>query len=467
MIVQKFGGTSVEDAAAINATIRIIERERSRTPLVVLSAIGGATNTLLGAARVAQEGKYDEATRALNDLLERHVLILENLLDARSRIQRLLLDIRRRFEELKHLCQGIALLGELTDRSLDTVASYGERLSTAILAETMDERGLPLVLIDARTFMVTDDRFTAARPLFDEIDARLRETVAPHVSAGKIVVTQGFIGSTRKGVTTTLGRGGSDYSASIIGAALDAEEIQIWTDVDGVLTADPRICPDARQLGVISFREASELAYFGARVLHPSTILPAVRKNIPVRVLNSRRPDLPGTLITANPPKSNVAVKSIASKKGITVINIQSTRMLMAYGFLEKIFSVFNRYQTPVDLVTTSEVAVSVTIDNKDRLEEIAAALAEVGEVAVYDRKGIVCIVGEQMHATAGVADRVFRALGDINVIMISQGASEVNMSLVLNEEDIVEAVTRLHHEFFPAPSRGRIAEPVSHGVRS
>ncbi|MBI4418617.1 MAG: aspartate kinase, partial [Ignavibacteriales bacterium] len=275
------------------------------------------------------------------------------------------------------------------------------------------------------------------------------------------------IGSTRKGVTTTLGRGGSDFSASIVGAALDAEEIQIWTDVDGILTADPRICPDARQLDVISFREASELAYFGARVLHPSTILPAVEKNIPVRVLNSRRPDSPGTLIIADPPKANVPVKSIASKKGITVVNIQSTRMLMAHGFLERIFSVFNRYQTPVDLVTTSEVAVSVTIDNTDHLEDIVKALSEVGDVGVYEHKSILCIVGEQMHSTAGIADRVFHALRDINVVMISQGASEINMSLVLDEKDIVEAVKRLHAEFFPAPLPGRAAETFGHGVTS
>lgn len=467
MIIQKFGGTSVEDAAAINAMIGIVERERARTPLIVLSAIAGATNTLLKAARTAQEGRFDDANALLNDLLERHVVILENLIDARPRIQGLLMELRRRFEELRHLCQGIALLGELTDRSLDTVASYGERLSSRIVAETMDERGFPVKLVDARSFMITDDRFTAARPRFDEIHERLNASVRPLVESGTIVVTQGFIGATRAGVTTTLGRGGSDFTASIIGAALDAREIQVWTDVDGVLTADPRICPDARQLGMLSFREASELAYFGARVLHPSTILPAVQKAIPVRVLNSRHPELPGTLICPTAPPSDLPVKSIASKKGITVINIQSTRMLMAYGFLERIFSVFNRAQTPVDLVTTSEVAVSVTIDTTEHLEDIVAALSEVGEVSVYERKAILCIVGEQMHATSGVADRVFRALRDFNVLMISQGASEVNMSVVLDDENIVEAVRRLHAEFFPAPVPGRIAEPVRNTVPS
>jgi aspartate kinase len=351
------------------------------------------------------------------------------------------------------LCQGIAILGELTNRSLDAVASVGEQMSTLILAEGMEQRGFSVELVDARKFMITDEHFAAAVPLFDEINKRAHEMFTPLVQSGKIPITQGYIGSTMKGVTTTLGRGGSDYSAAILGAALDAEEIQIWTDVDGILTADPRIAPGAQKLKVISFREASELAYFGAKVLHPSTILPAVKKNIPVIVLNSKRPNSTGTRIVADPPKSNVSVKSIASKKGITVINIQSTRMLMAHGFLESIFSVFNRYKTSVDLITTSEVAVSLTIDNAGELEHIVTELKEFSEVAIYEHKAIVCIVGDQMNSTAGVADRIFRALGDISVMMISQGASEINMSLVIDEELMVQSVQQLHKEFFePIP---------------
>lgn len=463
MIILKFGGTSVENAAAMNTVIRIVQREQHRQPVVVLSAIAGATNTLLRSAHLSQEGNYEEAVRLLNDLLERHVVILENLLESRSAVQRLILEIRRRFDDLKHLCQGITLLGELTNRSLDAIASVGERLSTQILADTMTERGLPIALIDARTFMITGDQFTCAAPRFEDIQNRIDSSVRPVLQSGKIIVTQGFIGSTTKGITTTLGRGGSDYSAAIIGAALGAEEIQIWTDVDGILTADPRICPDARKLNVISFREASELAYFGAKVLHPSTILPAVQKSIPVSVLNSKNPDATGTLIVSNPPKTTLPVKSIASKKGITVINIQSTRMLMAYGFLEQIFAVFQKYKTPVDLVTTSEVAVSLTIDNPTRLEEIVHDLSAVGDVVVYERKGILCIVGEQMQSTAGIADRVFRALRTTNIMMISQGASEINMSLVLNEEDIDTAVKNLHAEFFRAGQKVEILESIHH----
>jgi aspartate kinase len=453
MIIMKFGGTSVEDARAMKNVMEIVSGERQRKPVVVLSAIAGATNTLLRSAERALEGDLDKAHSELNALLERHVHLLENLIDNRSDIQQLVLTIRKRFDELKTLCQGIAILGELTNRSLDAVASVGEQLSTMIFTRALAEQGQAAELVDARTFMITDEQYASATPLFDRIAQEATIRILPFVQAEKIVVTQGFIGSTVKGVTTTLGRGGSDYSAAILGAVLDAEEIQIWTDVDGVLTADPRIAPAAKKLKVISFREASELAYFGAKVLHPSTILPAVEKNIPVIVLNSKRPQSSGTRIVSDPAKSRVAVKSIASKKGITVINIQSSRMLMAYGFLSSIFSVFQRHQTPVDLVSTSEVAVSLTIDNTARLEQIVADLRGFAEVNVYENKAIICVVGEQLRSTAGVADRVFRALNDIPVTMISQGASEINMSLVIDEDALIQSVQQLHKEFFePVP---------------
>lgn len=449
----KFGGTSVESARAMESVIQVVAHQRERQPLVVLSAISGATNDLVKCAYNALEGKLDDSVSVLNDLLERHVTIAENIIEDRPSYQQVIQFCRRRIEELRNLCQGIAILGELTNRSLDAIASVGERMSTIILSEGMKHRGFAAELVDARTFMFTDEHYGSAAPLFDRIDAKAREVFSPLLKSHKIPITQGYIGSTLKGVTTTLGRGGSDYSAAIVGAALDAEEIQIWTDVDGVLTADPRIAPKAQKLRIISFREASELAYFGAKVLHPSTILPAIRKNIPVIVLNSKRPESTGTRIVASPPKTNVPVKSIASKNGITVINIQSTRMLMAHGFLESIFAVFNRHKTSVDLVSTSEVAVSLTIDNSEQLENIVAELKDFSEVAIYKQKAIVCIVGDQMQSTAGIADRIFRALGDINVMMISMGASEINMSLVIEESRVDDAVRRLHMEFFePVP---------------
>jgi aspartate kinase len=454
MIVLKFGGTSVENAGAMKTAIDIIAREKHRKPLIVLSAMAGVTNDLLSSAHRARDGELEAAQSTLNELVERHVLVLENVIEDRASIQRLILEIRRRFEELKTFCQGIAILGELTNRSLDAIASVGERLSSLIIAEGMRERGLPVEFIDARTVMITDERFCNAAPIFPQVEQQVHDQLAPLLKSGTIVVTQGYIGATKKGVTTTLGRGGSDYSAAIFGAAAGAEEIQIWTDVDGVMTADPRIVPSAKKLKVISFREASELAYFGAKVLHPSTILPAIAKNIPVYVLNARRPNSSGTLIVSDPPKANVPVKSIASKRSITVINIQSTRMLMAYGFLESIFAVFSRHKTSVDLVSTSEVAVSLTIDSVDHLQDIVGELEQFADVMVFEKRAILCIVGEQMHSTVGVADRIFRALGDINVMMISQGASEINMSLVIDESNVHEAVKRLHKEFFePVPA--------------
>ena len=461
MIVMKFGGTSVEDAKSMRTVIEVIRKERAQTPIVVLSAISGATNILLESARTAQEGKLESAILLLNGLFDRHVTVMENLIDNRQTVQQLIASFKQRFGELQNLCQGIAILGELTNRSLDAIASVGELLSTQILSEAIRTQGLPAQWVDARTFMITDSNFTSAAPQFDQIDAKVKEILSPLIASSKIIITQGFIGSNVKGITTTLGRGGSDYSASIIGAALDAKEIQIWTDVDGILTADPRIAPGAQKLRMISFREAAELAYFGAKVLHPSTIFPAVEKDIPVVVLNSKRPGNSGTRIVSHPPKTHIPVKSIACKRGITVVNVQSLRMLMAYGFLESIFSVFNKYQTSVDLVSTSEVAVSLTIDNTATLDKIVVELSEFAEVSILKHQGIICIVGDQMRSTAGVADQIFNALHEVNLVMISQGASEINMSLVIDETKVDEAVRRLHKQFFESIPDTDMFEPV------
>ena len=457
----KFGGTSVEDARSMHTVIQIVRREQARKPIVVLSAVAGVTNALLQAAQTAQGGNLDEAILVLNNLLDRHVTLMENLIDDRPTVQQLILSLKHRFEELRNLCRGIAILGELTNRSLDAIVSVGELLSSHILSEALRNQNLPVKLVDARTFMITDSQFAAAVPQFDIIHARAMEILEPLVSSGIIVVTQGFIAANRQGITTTLGRGGSDYSASIIGAALGAEEIQIWTDVDGVLTADPRIAPAAQKLRMISFREAAELAYFGAKVLHPSTILPAVKKDIPVVVLNSKHPENTGTRIVSVPPKTTIAVKSIACKRGITVVNVRSLRMLMAYGFLESIFSVFNKHQTPVDLVSTSEVAVSLTIDNTSTLENIIAELSAFAEVSILENQGIICIVGDQMRSTAGVAANIFQAMREINLVMISQGSSEINLSLVIDESQIDEAVRRLHKQFFEPIPPSDLFEPA------
>jgi aspartate kinase len=280
----------------------------------------------------------------------------------------------------------------------------------------------------------------------------------PLAEMGKVVVLGGFIGSTQDGFTTTLGRGGSDFSAAIFGAGLGASEIQIWTDVDGMLTCDPRILPGGHRVKLISFAEAAELAYFGAKVLHPATVVPAVEKNIPVLILNSRNPASPGTRIVAEAVASANVVKSIACKRGITLVNIQSLRMLMAHGFLRRIFETFDRYATPVDMVSTSEVSVSLTIDMTENLEAIVAELSKIAEVTVERELSIICLVGEGIKKTPGVAARAFGAVRTANLHMISQGASLLNLSMVVEDRELPAAVAALHAEFF-ATLDGRVFE--------
>jgi aspartate kinase len=409
--------------------------------------MGKTTNRLLAIARSSVEGDRQAALRLLAELKEYHrsetrpVIREEDWPQAESILE-------EHFRELSELVGGLAVLGELTPRSVDAISSYGERLSSALVALALRKFGMDAAHVDSRQVVITDERHTQAAPLYSETYARLERLVRPLVEE-RVVVMGGFIGSTPKGVTTTLGRGGSDFSASIVGAGIGAEEIQIWTDVDGMLTADPTIFPNGRRVKQISFAEAAELAYFGAKVLHPATVLPAIEKNIPVLILNSRRPEVEGTRITGASVACRNLIKSIACKRNITVVNIHSTRMLMAHGFLRRIFEVFDRYQTAVDVVSTSEVSVSLTIDNTSYLESICAELRQFSEVDVERDQAIVSLVGENIRYTPGVAGRAFHALGPINIRMISQGASRLNLTFVVAEEDLRRAVEMLHAEFF------------------
>jgi aspartate kinase len=303
--------------------------------------------------------------------------------------------------------------------------------------------------VDSRQVLVTDAEFTAAVPDIAATCARATRTIAPVTERGEVAVLGGFIGATPEGVTTTLGRGGSDYSAAIFGACLDVAQIEIWTDVDGMLTADPRVVPQARLVPTLSFAEASELAYFGAKVLHPSTILPAVSKGIPVRILNSRQPDRPGTLITADWRPVGGRLTAIACKRDVTVIDLTSTRMFLAYGFLRRVFEVFDRFKTPVDVVTTSEVSVSVTIDDTRRLDDIVEALRGFAQVACERDMAIICAVGEGVHDDPGAFGHAVSAIGGIPLRMVSQAASRRNITFVLRDADAPQAVTRLHERFF------------------
>ncbi len=438
MIVMKFGGTSVESREAMQRAAAIVRARIERRPLVVVSAMGKTTNKLLAIAAAAVRGERESALSQLEDLRAFHLresIGVEN-------------EIEAHFTELGELVRGLAVMGEMTPRAVDAVSSFGERISSLIAAEMFRRCGLNAAHIDSRDFIVTDARHTQAAPLFDETNRRL----AAIAKMTGVVVMGGFIGSTRDGVTTTLGRGGSDYTAAIAGAGVGAEEIQIWTDVDGMLTADPAILPGGYRVKTCSFAEAAELAYFGAKVLHPATVLPAIEKNIPVRILNSRRPESEGTLIVAEAPACSSAIRSIACKRNITLVNIVSTRMLMAHGFLHRIFEVFDRFETPVDMLATSEVSVSVTIDNTRSLDPIRAELEKFAQVSVEQDQALVCMVGDHIRTSPGVAARVFGAIRQINVRMISQGASLLNISFVVAARDLAHAVESLHKEFFTDP---------------
>ncbi|MGA2196001.1 MAG: lysine-sensitive aspartokinase 3 [Bryobacteraceae bacterium] len=447
MIVMKFGGTSVESAAAIERVAGIVKARQERRPVVVVSAMGKTTNRLLAIAAAAIEGRREDYIRQLHDLRDYHSREARQVvpLEERAGLDRFL---DEHFQELTELVKGLAVLGELTPRSVDAISSYGERLSSYIVTLAFRHFGMAATHLDSREVVITDKRHTQATPDFAETYRRLAHAIPP-VAEKSVVVMGGFIAATLDGVTTTLGRGGSDFTASIVGAGIGAGEIQIWTDVDGMLTADPSILPGSHRVKNISFAEAAELAYFGAKVLHPATVVPAMERNIPVLILNSRRPDVAGTRITAQPvPCANV-VKSIACKRKITLVNIQSTRMLMAHGFLRRIFDVFDRFETSVDMVATSEVSVSLTIDNAASIDAILSELRQFAEPSVEHDNVIVCLVGENIRYTPGVARRVFMALDGINIRMISQGASLLNISFVVAEGDLRPTVKALHREFF------------------
>ncbi|HKJ66465.1 MAG TPA: aspartate kinase, partial [bacterium] len=327
--------------------------------------------------------------------------------------------------------------------------------------------GLEAVMADAREIMVTDSQFGKALPLMKESTERARVEVLPYLDQGVVPVMQGFIGKSQDGLITTLGRGGSDYSATLVAAMLHAEAVEIWTDVDGVMTADPTIIRDVKRIRRITFQEAAELAYFGARVLHPATILPAIECGIPVYVLNTMHPEDSGTEIlpiTEDRSPGDSLVKSIVYKEGLTVITLKSTRMLMAYGFMASIFNVFNRYKTAVDLVSTSEVSVSITIDSTDHLEEILDELNRFSEVEVQHGKAIVCVVGEKIKKVHGMPAQIFNDLKDKEIHLISQGASEINISFVIDEAELDEIVRRLHDRFFTGPINEEVFAAASLG---
>ena len=448
MIVMKFGGTSVQDAKAIDRVAHIVQGRLADRPVVVVSAMAKVTDSLLAMGKAAGSGDRKSALKMARALRERHYETAGELLGT-ALFTEFHSDLGADFEDLDELLRGIGAVGEITPRTYDYVASFGEVLSSKIVAAAFTARGLPGAHMDSRQCLLTDNSYTRAVPQIEETNERLRKKLQPLLDAGKVPVMGGFIGSNRDGITTTIGRGGSDFSAAIFGAGLNAERIEIWTDVDGMMTTDPRLCSDARRIKVISFDEAAELAYFGAKVLHPATVLPAVQQNIPVYVLNSLNPTCEGTKITAQAPRCSNIFKAIALKKKITLVEVASPRRLLVHGYLKSIFEAFDQHNVAVDVVSTSEVSVSVTAETNESIPALAADLAKIADVKYEGRKAIVCLVGENLRDTPGIAAKVFGILEDVKIRMISQGASEINLTFVIEEDDAAEVVRRLHRAFF------------------
>ena len=455
MIVMKFGGTSVGSPSAIERACSIIQSRADRHPLVVVSAIGDTTDRLVEAAEAGPVGGAD---------------VLTTIRDRTKAVTRAVVSEGAASEMFPFLDEVVAeardLLQTIDSRSdraspsaeLDALLGIGERISSRLVTLALIHRGLAACNLDSRELFVSEARHGGASPLLGPTRERLRRTVPQLLADGTVPVIGGFIATGEDGSPTTLGRGGSDYTASLAGAALDAEEVEIWTDVDGVMSADPSLVDSARSLPLLSLREASELAYFGGRVLHPSTMLPAIESGIPIHVLNSRRPKAQGTLIVAEPVESESVVKSVVYKENIALIDIFSTRMLMAHGFLARVFAIFEKHETPVDMVSTSEVSVSMTVERTASLPRILEDLSGFSDAEATPGKAIVCVVGEGIRYTPGIAAKVFNSLEGIRIRMISLGASRVNVGFVIDEKDLEATVRRLHATFFdePRPPKGQ-----------
>lgn len=446
--IMKFGGTSVKDAEAFLRVAGIVSGERGNSPVVVTSAMAKVTDALLAAFDLAKAGNSDEAFSSLEEHFNRHKEVAEQLLE-KPRQAAFLAELDLAKEELSGLLLRVERRSLPLQMLKDAIVSYGEQLSSRLLTEVCKSKGLNARQVDARRIIVTDDEYGSAKPIWDETKNFIQLELNSLLEAGEIPIMGGFIASNRSGETTTLGRGGSDYSAALVGAALRAREIQIWTDVTGVLTCDPRICSDARTVKVLSYNEAAELAYFGAKVLHPKTIKPAVDYSIPVRVCNSHQPDEKGTMVLSESGVSSSKIKSIAHKTGISILRISSARMLGSYGFMSALFQVFERFRTVIDVISTSEVSVALTLDNTDSIDKIVTELERLGDVEIDHGYSVICIVGEGLRASSGLASKIFSTIDDVNISLISHGASSVNMTFVVEESEVKEVISKLHNVFF------------------
>src|SRR5215467_10594853 len=451
MIVMKFGGTSVESTGAIERVARIVTSRLKQSPVVVVSAMAKVTDQLVTMGQEAATGNCDASLTLLAALRERHLVTSRELLGIK-RSATLAPRLEAHFSKLENFLRGLAAVRELTPRGSDYLLSFGELLSSIIVADAFTVRGLNAAWVDSRECLVTDSSFTRAVPQMAETREHCKKKIATLVAKKRIPVLGGFIAATAEGIPTTLGRGGSDYSAAIFGAALDADKIEIWTDVEGMMTTDPRLCPEARTITQISFNEAAELAYFGAKVLHPATLLPAIHKDIPVYVLNSRNLKSTGTEITAHAPPSRDTFRAITAKTGISIVNVVASRGVGVHAFLRSVFETMDRHSASVDIVAISEVSLSFTMESKRLPQALLNDLEQIAEVNCEQNQAIICLVGEDIHGKPGIAASVFNTVAEagVNIRMISQGASEINISFVISEADVPKAVRHLHEHFFP-----------------
>ncbi len=461
-LVMKFGGTSVGSAEAINQAAALVQEHvaRWKRMVVVVSAMSGVTDALIRSARAAELG--DDATyrAVINELRNRHHDVVCQLLPQGGERVQLLATVDRLMEELSSFCYSVHILGELTPRALDAISSLGERINARTFSAVLRQRGLRSEAIDATQLIITDDNFQNAAPLMETTRARVSEQLAPMLADGIIPVVTGFIGATEKGVTTTLGRGGSDYTAAILGDCIDADEVWTWTDVDGVMTADPRLVPEARVIPTLSYSEVSELAYFGAKVLHPKTILPVVQRGIPLWVKNTFNPACPGTCITGEVEHGSGRIKAVTAIKGMSMVTVEGRGMMGVPGIAARTFSAVARQGASVLMISqaSSEQSICFVIPTetvprvvKAIEEEMARELArmDIDRVWSWDDVVVVTAVGAGLRNTPGVAARLFGALGqaNINVIAIAQGSSECSISLVVEARDAASAVRQIHKE--------------------
>jgi aspartate kinase len=453
MIIMKFGGTSVEDAPSIERVTEIIRARLDLKPVIVVSAMGKTTRKLLQAAEASAAGDGKTTLGVIADLKTRHLSEARRLVkhaDGREVFSLL----EKYFDELKKLLEGLAVLGEVPPRGLDKILAYGELLSSALLADALFERGIPARLFDARELIKTDDRYGAASPLFDVTDQRIREAIRPAIDGGVVPVVQGFIGSSRDGATTTLGFEGSDYTATILGAALDAEDIQIWKDVSGLMTADPEIYSRARTVKLCSFAEAAELTHFGAKVLHPKAIQPAARKNIPVHIYNSRKPEAAGTTITSDAAQCSNPIKSIAYKRPVTIITTTASRFTTVDDLLRALLDILSKRRAQPLIIAVSASTVVLALDARDLKHggrDLIEAISDYGSAIARADRAIVSLVGDGLRGDPRLLSSAFKAIEESDIEMIAHGSSPTTMSFVVSQSEVEIVVAKLHEIFFTA----------------